>query len=69
MDIGNTSLLSSFSTEYDKNYVLTNTEDGIRSLFMPTNIEISYSEEEKDYIILDCNNIEEENDANEASKN
>ena len=27
--VGNTSLLSSFSTEYDKDYVLTNKEEGI----------------------------------------
>ena len=68
-DIGNTSLLSSFSTEYDKDYVLTNKEEGICSLFMPKNIEISYSEENKDYVILDCNNNEEEDDVNEATAN
>ena len=33
------------------------------------NIEISYSEEEKYYVILDCINNEEEDDANEAAKN
>ena len=33
---------------------------------MPNDIEIRYSEEEKDYVILDCNNNEEEDDTNEA---
>ena len=47
-DIGNTSLLYSFCTQYDKDYVLTNQEDGIWSLFMPNDIDIRYSEEEKD---------------------
>ena len=35
---------------------------------MPNDIEISYSEEEKDYFILDCHNNEEEDDTNEATK-
>ena len=47
LDKWDTSLLTSFSTEYDKDYVLTNKEDGICILFMPTNIEISYYEEGK----------------------
>ena len=36
---------------------------------MPNNIESRYSEEEKYYVILDCNNNEEKDDANEATKN
>ena len=67
LDIGNTSLLPSFSTEYDKDYVLTNKEDGICGLSMPANVEISYSKEEKDHIILDCINNEEEDDTKEVS--
>ena len=67
--MGNTSLLSSFNTEYDKDYVLTNKEEEICCLFMPNDIEIRYSEEEKDCVILDCNNNEEEDDANEATQN
>ena len=67
-DIENTSLLSSVNTEYDKDYVLTNKEERICSLFMPTNIEISYSEHEKDYVILSCSNGEEEDDANQTTK-
>ena len=50
-----------------KTTFLTNKKDGICSLFMPTDIEIGYSEEEKT-LILGCNNIEEKDDANEASK-
>ena len=69
MDIGDTSLLYYFKKEYDKDYVVRNKEGGMCVLFTYKNIEIIYSKEEKDFVVLDFNNNEEEYDANEATKN
>ena len=58
LDVGNQSLLT-FKTEYDHVVTIDHKTNSVCSLYMPKEIEIVYSEQKDDYILLNCNNEDE----------
>ena len=58
LDVGNQSLLT-FKTEYDHDVTIDHKTNSVCSLYMPKEIEIIYSEQKDDYILLNRNNEDE----------
>ena len=58
LDVGNQSLLT-FQTEYDNHVTIDDKTNSVCNLYMPKEIEIMYSEQKDDYILLNRNDEDE----------